>query len=54
MCVLFGCDVPVLLHEREGNRLAFIGESYIQRLMDGEAVEALERGKVTAMKFNLV
>jgi len=54
LCVLFGCDVPVVLRKRGPDTFTFIGESYIQRLMYGEAIEALEQGKVVSVKFDLV
>jgi hypothetical protein len=54
LCILFGCDVPVLLRELGTNKFNLIGESYIGRLMDGEAIEALEQHEVVSVKFELV
>jgi len=40
--VLFGCRVPLLVRKNQfgGNRL--IGEYFVNRFMDGEAIEGLE------------
>jgi hypothetical protein len=45
LCVLFGCDVAVAL-QKVGNHYIFIGESYVHGILQGEAIEALERGAV--------
>ncbi|OIW25329.1 hypothetical protein CONLIGDRAFT_673434 [Coniochaeta ligniaria NRRL 30616] len=54
LCVLFGCDIPVLLREMGGNKYRLLGESYVQGLMDGEVIEKLENGKVISAEFILV
>jgi len=40
VCVLFGCDVPVLLrrHEAECGTWELVGEVYFHGIMDGEAM----------------
>ena len=39
MCVLFGCNVPVLLRKRADEaEYAFVGESYLHGFMDAEAI----------------
>lgn len=38
-CVLLGCSVPVVLREVESNVYEFIGECYVDGIMDGEALE---------------
>jgi hypothetical protein len=42
VCILFGCSVPVILRERKdvkGNvSFLFVGESYVDERMDGEAL----------------
>ena len=52
LCVLFGCDVPVVLR-KTGDWYTFIGECYIQRLMDGEAVKDLLVGKKMSQEFEI-
>jgi len=54
VCVLFGCDVPVVLRELETNKFSFVGESYIHGIMHGEAVECLEQGGVTSTELVLI
>lgn len=43
LSILFGCDVPVVLWENGGS-YTFIGECYIQGLMNGEVIKELEAG----------
>lgn len=39
ICVLFGCNVPVVLRRADGSGLyEFIGECYLQTIMEGEAM----------------
>jgi hypothetical protein len=52
ICVLLGCDVPVILRY-VGSHYNFIGESYVRGLMEGQAIEALERREVRLQKFNI-
>ena len=52
ICVLFGCDVPVVLR-READHFTFIGECYVRGLMYGEAIGALERGDVISKQFEI-
>ena len=42
--VLFGCNFPVILRPF-GNLFKYIGECYVQGLMQGEAIIALEQGE---------
>jgi hypothetical protein len=43
IAVLYGCNFPVVLR-RSDNAFKYIGECYIDGLMDGEAIEAQTRG----------
>ncbi|KAK5265907.1 hypothetical protein LTR96_008808 [Exophiala xenobiotica] len=52
LCVLFGCDAPVVLRKTE-DWYKFIGECYIQRLMNGEAIKDLVAGKKMAQEFEI-
>ena len=51
ICILFGCSVPVVLHEIEGQGGApgsaykLVGESYLHGMMDGEAFELQKEEK---------
>ncbi|RDW57815.1 hypothetical protein BP5796_12616 [Coleophoma crateriformis] len=43
--ILFGCSVPVILRRRKtGGEFTFIGECYIDGVMDGEAIDAMPSG----------
>ena len=52
VCALFGGDCLYVLGEREG-KMNFIGECYVHGLMDGEVMEAMDRGEYTAETFEL-
>jgi hypothetical protein len=52
ICVLLSCDVPVILRQ-VGDHYAFIGESYVRGLMEGQVIEALERGEVHLQDFEI-
>jgi hypothetical protein len=43
VAVLYGCNFPVLLRP-DGDAFRYIGECYVDGLMDGEAIEAREKG----------
>jgi hypothetical protein len=46
VAILYGCNFPVILRPR-GETYAMIGEAYVDGIMDGEAMEAQERGEYT-------
>jgi hypothetical protein len=52
ICVLLGCPVPVALR-RIGTHYEFIRSVYLDGIMFGEALEALERGEVELEDFEL-
>jgi Heterokaryon incompatibility protein (HET) len=52
ICVLLGCHVPVALR-RVGTHYQFIRSVYLDGIMFGEAMEALERGEVKLEDFEL-
>jgi hypothetical protein len=52
ICVLLGCHVPVALR-RVGTHYEFIRSVYLDGIMFGEAMEALERGEVALEDFEL-
>jgi hypothetical protein len=56
VCILFGCSVPVILRERKDRRgnisFLFVGESYVDERMDGEALVGKDLGAMTAT-FNI-
>ena len=49
ICILFGCDVPVVLRLREDGCWAFLGEAYAHGLMDGEALTKRVREHIFEM-----
>ncbi|PQE10370.1 heterokaryon incompatibility -domain-containing protein [Rutstroemia sp. NJR-2017a WRK4] len=52
ICVPFGCDVPVILLKCN-DFYVFIGECYVQGLMDGEAIKAEEAGEIKSRIFEI-
>ncbi|PVH81098.1 HET-domain-containing protein [Cadophora sp. DSE1049] len=50
ICILFGCDVPVVLRKRQNDFWELIGEAFVYGVMDGEAVERPYQD----MSFNLI
>jgi len=52
ICVLLGCHLPVALR-RVGTHYEFIRSVYLDGIMFGEAMEALERGEVALEDFEL-
>lgn len=51
VCVLFGCDMPVVLRKKAKNRYGFVGACYAHGVMQGEAMRDLADGKYTATEF---
>lgn len=56
VCVLLGCNVPVILRRMDNSKeeYLFIGEAYFQGIMDGEALEQVDAGKLSLRDFVLV
>lgn len=52
ICVLLGCPAPVALC-RSGTHYEFIRSVYVDGIMFGEAMDALERGEVELEDFEL-
>jgi hypothetical protein len=50
VAVFFGHPVPVVLRPREDKYL-FIGECFVYRLMDGEAIKEYKYGNIEAKVF---
>jgi hypothetical protein len=50
--VLYGCNFPVVLRPA-GDSFQYIGECYIDGLMDGEAIDAQERGGYEAVDVRI-
>lgn len=54
VCVLLGCDVPVILRcHRGGKHFEFIGECYSHGVMKGEMMEAVDAGTAEMVEFEL-
>lgn len=43
ICILFGCNVPILLRKDLFGTYQLVGESYIYGIMDGEALDVRDR-----------
>jgi hypothetical protein len=41
VCILFGCDVPVVLRRLKDDTCELIGEAFIYEVMNGEALDRL-------------
>jgi hypothetical protein len=52
ICVLLGCPVPVALRQ-VGTHYEFIRSVYVDGIMFGGAMEAMERGEVELEDFEL-
>ncbi|KAH7351369.1 heterokaryon incompatibility protein-domain-containing protein [Rhexocercosporidium sp. MPI-PUGE-AT-0058] len=52
LAIFFGCNYPVILR-KFGNCYFLIGESYIDGVMDGELVGAMEGGEFEEIEFKL-
>jgi hypothetical protein len=53
VCVLIGCDMPVILRKRSENHYIFIGECYAHGIMQGEAMKELAEGKYMKKEFRI-
>lgn len=53
IAILYGCNFPVILRAVE-DKFLYIGECYIDGLMDGEAIDAQERGEYDVVDINIV
>jgi hypothetical protein len=53
VCVLFGCDIPVVLRKPAENHYTFVGECYSHDIMEGEAMGDLADGKYKVKSFHI-
>jgi hypothetical protein len=54
VCVLRGCEVPVLLRDDGGRRgWSFVGEAYVHGIMDGEGMRMVEGGVLGERDFEI-
>jgi hypothetical protein len=52
VCVIMGCDVPLILRPVE-NHFVLIGDCYVEGIMEGEAMDFVKNGKVEMREFCL-
>jgi hypothetical protein len=52
VCVLLGCNYPVILCP-VGGHYEFVGTAYLDGIMHGEVIQAMEEGKVQSQVFEL-
>lgn len=48
--VLFCGNVPQVLRGRGGDEFEYVGDAYVQGIMDGEAVEGVVEGRRVVLK----
>jgi len=53
VCVLIGCDMPVILRKRSENDYIYIGNCYAHGIMQGEAMKDLAEGKYVKGEFRI-
>ncbi|KAL2068776.1 hypothetical protein VTL71DRAFT_15114 [Oculimacula yallundae] len=54
VCVLLGCPAPILLRPVEGGYFEVLGGVYMDGIMYGEAIDAMDRGEVEVRDFELI
>lgn len=50
VCIVFGCDVPLVLRPVDGH-FELIGDCYVEGIMEGQAMDLLENEKVKEESF---
>ena len=53
VCVLFGGKMPFVLRPWDDGKFLLVGECYVHGLMQGEAIELLERGEIDEETFRI-
>lgn len=53
VCVLFGGKMPFVLRPWDDGKFLLVGECYVHGLMQGEAIELLERGEIDEETFHI-
>jgi hypothetical protein len=53
VCVLLGCNTPVILREKDDETYELVGAGYLHGFMHGEALDMLERGEKKLEDFVL-
>jgi hypothetical protein len=53
VCLLFGCDSPVVLRKREDGTHQYVGEAFVRGVMGGECIQELEEGKYNVTKLTI-
>jgi hypothetical protein len=53
VAVLFGARVPFVLRQQQDGRYRLIGDCYVHRMMDGEAIRGWIGGELEGKMFEL-
>ncbi|KAF2135421.1 uncharacterized protein K452DRAFT_303559 [Aplosporella prunicola CBS 121167] len=53
VCILYGCDVSVLLRPENRGFYTFVGQCYVQGFMRGKTIEGLRDGRYKSEMFEL-
>ena len=53
VCVIFGCDMPVVLRRNKGGPYTFVGGCYADGIMYGEAMEGLADGNNRVVELRI-
>jgi hypothetical protein len=57
VCILLGCSVPMIIRrvpDSEREEYILIGEGYIHGMMDGEAIDKLDKGEYEVKKITII
>ena len=54
VCVILGMDVPSIVRRKQGHRFQYIGECYVNGLMNGQATSAWQADMLDAIDLELI
>jgi hypothetical protein len=54
VCILFGCSTPVILRPSNHGAYNLVGDCYVHGIMEGEAMEWIEKGICSTDYFRII